>query len=508
MSNLIMWTAHNTLAALVLACFVYVLSKLWRQPPIVHALWLLVLLRLLAPPVLPVGYARPSLLKVLVRPVPLLVASAPSGRRAPPDVSGIADPELNQQAEKISASGATPTELASSLGSYWRRSRGVLPWLWLAGAGLCALLAVSRIVRFERSLKDTLPAPDRLQALAHEIARKLGIRRPPEVRCVEFARVPFLWSAGLHPVIVMPLRLAGRIDEECSALILAHELAHLRRRDHWVRALELLLCAVYWWNPLAWLIRTRIHHYEELCCDAWVRWLFPKCAVRYAELVLCTAEQASAPRADTWLTPLTPFLRRHFLKARIEMILESRSKPKPSKKALLIVALLGIVALPPFIRFAPATVRAASSQDPPPTAASKPETPPASGFPYVVQFEQGATRFLKGDEITILEIHGTSPKLEADNLYMIKGRYTLASHPRATVAAYVTARDRENGTSASHHYQTVHATEGQGTFTLFLPMSYRGWPHVSFYPAEGGSDFGGNYFGTGDSLLKKWWGSN
>ena len=38
-------------------------------------------------------------------------------------------------------------------------------------------------------------------------------------------------------------------------------------------------------------------------------------------------------------------------------------------------------------------------------------------------------------------------------------------------------------------------------------MSCRGWPHVSFYPAEGGGSFGGNYFGTGDSVLKQWWGS-
>jgi hypothetical protein len=30
---------------------------------------------------------------------------------------------------------------------------------------------------------------------------------------------------------------------------------------------------------------------------------------------------------------------------------------------------------------------------------------------------------------------------------------------------------------------------------------------VSFYPADGGSDFGGNYFGTGDSVLKQWWGA-
>ncbi len=42
---------------------------------------------------------------------------------------------------------------------------------------------------------------------------------------------------------------------------------------------------------------------------------------------------------------------------------------------------------------------------------------------------------------------------------------------------------------------------------LEMPMTVRGWPHVSFYPADGGEGFGGVYFGTGDSVLKKWWDS-
>jgi hypothetical protein len=45
---------------------------------------------------------------------------------------------------------------------------------------------------------------------------------------------------------------------------------------------------------------------------------------------------------------------------------------------------------------------------------------------------------------------------------------------------------------------------GSGEFTLKLPMPYDGWPHVSFYPAEGGTGFGGVYFGTGDSVLENW----
>lgn len=55
--------------------------------------------------------------------------------------------------------------------------------------------------------------------------------------------------------------------------------------------------------------------------------------------------------------------------------------------------------------------------------------------------------------------------------------------------------------------QTTLVDKGTGTFTLYLPMNCRGWPHVSFYPAEGGNDFGGNYFGTGESTLKQRWGT-
>ena len=141
------------------------------------------------------------------------------------------------------------------------------------------------------------------------------------------------------------------------------------------------------------------------------------------------------------------------------------------------------------------------------TAARKTDVSTTSSFPYAVPFEQGASRFLDGDKITILEVRGTADALKPGNNYLIKGAYTLASHNRATLAAYTTAMDAENGTGSSSNDQTTVVDRGSGTFSLVLPMSCRGWPHVSFYPAEGGSDFGGNYFGTGGFVLKRWWGS-
>jgi hypothetical protein len=84
------------------------------------------------------------------------------------------------------------------------------------------------------------------------------------------------------------------------------------------------------------------------------------------------------------------------------------------------------------------------------------------------------------------------------HLYWIKGTYTLASHDRDMLCASVTAANAADGTATGLKVQNAIVDKGEGWFTLFLPMSYKGWPHVSFYPAEGGNGFGGAYFGTGD----------
>jgi hypothetical protein len=127
-------------------------------------------------------------------------------------------------------------------------------------------------------------------------------------------------------------------------------------------------------------------------------------------------------------------------------------------------------------------------------------------FPHVVRFKQGAARFLEGDDITIQEIRGTAETFSPGNIYRIVGTYKLASHDKAMLAAYTTASNAADGRSRSLKVQHMYVDRGKGMFTLFLPMSYEGWPHVSFYPSDGGEGFGDNYFGTGGFVLKKgWW---
>lgn len=187
------------------------------------------------------------------------------------------------------------------------------------------------------------------------------------------------------------------------------------------------------------------------------------------------------------------------------MTLESQLPPRASKRSLCLAALCALLVFPSFFACTNREVWAAPKEDLPSAPTAKPDAKRESEFPFAVPFEQGATRFLKGDDITILEIRGTAPTFIPGHIYWIRGSYALASHDRAHLSAYVTATSAENGRSATMKVQSTVVNKGSGTFALFLPMTYKGLPHVSFYPDDG-QGFGGNYFGTGDSVMKKWWG--
>ncbi|HEY2251866.1 MAG TPA: M56 family metallopeptidase [Planctomycetaceae bacterium] len=539
MQNLLSLAMHNTVVALVFALCVYGLTRVWRNPPVAHVLWLLVLLKLVAPPMMRIEWSAlrlpdsPYVGNQFIADVPRMEGQNVDA--LPPLITR----PTARTTRDTSTTGETERDYAAGMRLAWSRGEAALLWFWLGGAVCCALVAVKRSLRFEQILRETQPASPRLQRLTREIAGKLGLRRVPDVRHVECVQVPMLWCAGRRPTIVLPMRLTrqlddqpdDRLDEQRVTLILAHELAHLRRRDHVVRGIELIISVVYWWNPLVWLIRRQIHEAEDLCCDAWVRWTFPAWTKLYAEVLLETAESLTASQVGARLLPASPLLRSLSLKARIEMILQSRFVPHASTRSMVAVALLALLVLPTFVQTRRTQARAGSNDDATATQDRKPEAPSTGDFPHVVKFEQGATRFANDDKITIVEIRGTADTFSQGNIYRITGTYTLASRDRAILLASITVNDLSASTMlldlavrADHvmpgrkpivapghatgielkvQRQTV--SRGTGKFTLYLPMSHAGLPHVSFYSVDNGEGFGGNYFGTGDSVLKKWW---
>ena len=126
---------------------------------------------------------------------------------------------------------------------------------WLGIASLWWGITASRLGKFRQLLHSASRASAEVQDQARSLAERLGIKDAPEVWLVPSAIPPMLWALGTRPKLLVPADLLGRLGADRRAAILVHELAHMKRRDHWVRLLEIVVSGLYWWNPLVWWSR-------------------------------------------------------------------------------------------------------------------------------------------------------------------------------------------------------------------------------------------------------------
>ena len=78
----------------------------------------------------------------------------------------------------------------------------------------------------------------------------------------EYVSSPFVLGV-IRPKIYLPFKIDGQDMEH----VIAHEMAHIRRRDHWWKPLGFLLLTVHWLNPLMWLTYVLLCRDIELACD-------------------------------------------------------------------------------------------------------------------------------------------------------------------------------------------------------------------------------------------------
>jgi beta-lactamase regulating signal transducer with metallopeptidase domain len=289
----------NALAAGGLALAAGVVGRFCRRPALVHSLWLLVLLKLLTPPLVTVPLPWPAAPEPTRYPAPAHETLMRGGTDEPLPAEG--DEELPVALLEVlhdpapAASEAPPVAAVTG----WP----VLPWtallpaLWAAGTAGWVGLAVWRLWHFARLLRFARPAPRGLRKQARDIAARLGLERCPPVVLVPGQISPMLWALAGQARLLLPADLLDRLSREQQATLLAHELAHLRRRDHWVRRLEFVVCALYWWHPAVWWACRELREAEEQCCDAWVVWALPGIGRAYALTLVETVDFLSEARA-------------------------------------------------------------------------------------------------------------------------------------------------------------------------------------------------------------------
>lgn len=148
---------------------------------------------------------------------------------------------------------------------------GVLsPWLalgWIAGALLMGIRLGGAMVRVDRVLRrGATAAPALLEARVRVLARRMGLNPPVRLLLREGIGSPaaFGW---IRPVILLPAAALAQIPPEALEAVIAHELAHLVRRDYLANLVQSFLESLLFFHPAVWWLSRRVRELREHACD-------------------------------------------------------------------------------------------------------------------------------------------------------------------------------------------------------------------------------------------------
>ncbi len=343
--------ASNAVIVVALAAGVALLGRAWKNPSGLHLLWMLVLVKLFTPPLVTIGVPLP-----VDRAAPVPEPREAHKKEAPPPVveapvEAPAAVSLGARQARIFENGtvATSTDAATDAAAAAVEKRTLswstlLAWTWGLGIAVFAAGRTYHILRFQRQLQRLPGAggpPPTVSRMAERIGRRLGLRRAPEILMVPVRLSPLVWSVGGRPRVILPVELFERLDPDAREALLAHELAHVRRKDHLVRLLELIATTLFWWHPVVWWASGELRELEEQCCDSAVLETVPHGARSYATALVDTldflSERPAAVPLEATAAKSTVSLAR-----RIRMLEQSRVKRLTVRSALA-VAVLAIV---------------------------------------------------------------------------------------------------------------------------------------------------------------------
>lgn len=259
--NLSISASWLVLAVLVLR----LISK--RSPKWMNVLlWGIVALRLVLP------FSIESALSLIpsaetVSPAVVQFAPAPTITSGVSVIDNAVNPSLSEHFSAVPTASVNPLYV-------WTEIAG---WVWLIGLGAMLLYALVSYLRLRRRVSVSLPVQDHIY-LCDAISS------------------PFILGV-VKPHIYLP----SGLDEVQRQNVLAHEQAHLARRDHWWKPLGFALLAVYWFNPVLWLAYALLCRDIELACDERVIRTMDESAVKTYSTVLLAC---SMPRKAVITCPL------------------------------------------------------------------------------------------------------------------------------------------------------------------------------------------------------------
>jgi beta-lactamase regulating signal transducer with metallopeptidase domain len=231
------------------------------------------------------------------------------------------------------ASAAAPTTAAPAAGT-WDDPTLLIALLYLGGLVMAAGHLLGGLVTLRRWTSEAEPVSSPLWTQALERVAAAAGSAPVPLRVSADVPSPLSWG-WMKPVILLDPDTYRR-GEDADA-ILAHEMAHILRRDWPALMLSRIASALFWFNPLVWLVgRSFVRHAEEAADCRALAQVEP---AHYAQALLGCATHSgrgSIPANSIAASDLAK---------RVHAILEGSSRAMPSGSKLCAVTILGCLAL-------------------------------------------------------------------------------------------------------------------------------------------------------------------
>ena len=290
--------AHGTLLAFLTWVLCSTVLKQGR-PALKSVLWTIVLLKFVVPPWLPGDYS-------LSNGIGLAAAKLWAGAPIP-----VSFPLLGRGGEAAWIIDTPGANLAL--------------WVWVGAfiyaAGLIWVMVrgLLRIRSFSRITRHLEPAPDGTCLEVDRLAEQLGLKRSPRVRVVHSDVAPLV--CGLfRPVLILPEPLLSSLPNMAREAMILHELAHIRRKDLWVRVCQNLARVLFFFWPPVWWVCRCIERFSEMACDQWAVSLTRISPDAYAQSLLDVVKRLSGQPSHEWHVA---FARKgRLLEERFDMILK------------------------------------------------------------------------------------------------------------------------------------------------------------------------------------------
>ena len=335
------WMAAHTIDVAILGAAIWLVdlfcrrcSAAWR-----HALWCLVLIKILLPvpitsPVSIVGLVQREIVRAQEMQPPVIVGE-PKDAVIPVGLSEIV-PVADSLETPVSSSPTMPVDAHESMDI-----RTILFLLWCGAVVVLSLVCIRKTWRLRRTVQKAIPNGDEaVQSRFEQLVTRIRLRRSPVLLTGESVYSPMVYGL-FRSRVILPTAVASSLPHDELEPIVAHELAHIRRKDLWINTLQVLCRILFLWHPVMWLMDYRIRRYREEACDDIALHLHEDRSRIYASGILHVVELGYVSPVGA-LTLLGASEERRGLEKRLRRILTPRRLV--TKLSLAGIAALAIIA--------------------------------------------------------------------------------------------------------------------------------------------------------------------